>query len=103
MSVSMVLDDAKLHDHGILLEYQLPMSSKRLDCMITGQDEARRDNLVTTFVGGRERDLLHPLAQVLQYQRYLEDSHTAFYGPPRASMRRRSRSSSRWSSCSVGR
>jgi len=100
-SVSMVFEDAKLHDHGILLEYQLPMSSKRLDCMITGQDEAQRDNavilelkqwetcgdagadnLVTTFVGGRERDLLHPSAQVLQYQRYLEDSHTAFYEPP---------------------
>jgi hypothetical protein len=81
-SVSLVLEDAKLHDHGILLEYQLPMSSKRLDCMITGQDDAQRDNavilelkqwemcgdagadnLVTTFVGGRERDLLHPSAQ----------------------------------------
>jgi len=100
-AVSQVIDDAKLHDHGILLEYQLPMSSKRLDCMITGQGESQRDNavilelkqwekcgdagadnLVTTFVGGRERDLLHPSAQVLQYQRYLEDSHTAFYDPP---------------------
>jgi hypothetical protein len=100
-SASMVLEDAKLHDHGILLEYQLPMSSKRLDCMITGQDEAQHDNavilelkqwdkcgdadadnLVTTYVGGRERDVLHPSAQVLQYQRYLEDSHTAFYEPP---------------------
>ena len=100
-AMSQVIDDADLHDHGILLEYQLPMSSSRLDCMITGEDEARRDNavilelkqwekcgdagadnLVTTFVGGRERDLLHPSAQVHQYQRYLEDSHTAFYEPP---------------------
>lgn len=100
-AVSQVIDDADLDDHGILLEYQLPMSSKRLDCMITGTDEAQRDNavilelkqwdkcgdagadnLVTTYVGGRERDLLHPSAQVHQYQRYLEDSHTAFYEPP---------------------
>jgi hypothetical protein len=100
-AVSQVIDDAKLHDHGILLEYQLPMSSRRLDCMITGQNEAQRDNavilelkqwdkcgdagadnLVTTYVGGRERDLLHPSAQVNGYQRYLEDSHTAFYEPP---------------------
>jgi hypothetical protein len=100
-AVSQVIDDAELHDHGILLEYQLPMSSKRLDCMITGQDEGQRDNavilelkqwercsdagadnLVTTYVGGRERDLLHPSAQVHQYQRYLQDSHTAFYDPP---------------------
>lgn len=35
-AVSQVIDDAKLHDHGILLEYQLPMTSKRLDCMVTG-------------------------------------------------------------------
>jgi len=100
-AVSQVINDAKLHDHGILLEYQLPMSSKRLDCMITGQDADQRDNavilelkqwekcgdagaenLVTSYVGHRERDLLHPSAQVQQYQRYLEDSHTAFYEPP---------------------
>jgi len=100
-AVSLVIDDADLHDHGILLEYQLPMSSKRLDCMICGQDEARRDNavilelkqwekcgdagadnLVMTRVGGKERDVLHPSAQVHQYQSYLQDSHTAFYEEP---------------------
>jgi len=27
--VSQLIDDAKLYDHGILLEYQLPMTSKR--------------------------------------------------------------------------
>ena len=42
-AVSQVIDDAKLHDHGILLEYQLPMSSSRLDCMVTGTDANRRD------------------------------------------------------------
>ena len=40
-AVSQVIDDAKLHDHGILLEYQLPMTSKRLDCMVTGTDADR--------------------------------------------------------------
>jgi len=45
-AVSQVIDDPGLHDHGILLEYQLPMWSSRLDCMITGPDEARRDNAV---------------------------------------------------------
>ncbi len=100
-AVSQVLDEAKLHDHGILLEYQLPMTSKRLDCMVTGRDaderdaaviielkqwdhcgDAGADNLVTTRLGGNERDVLHPSAQVGQYQRYLEDSHTAFHEPP---------------------
>lgn len=100
-AISQVLDDADFHDHGILLEYQLPMTSKRLDCMVTGQDgegrdaaviielkqwercgDAGADNLVTTRLGGAERDVLHPSAQVGQYRRYLEDSHTAFYEPP---------------------
>src|SRR5260221_13936774 len=100
-AVSQVIDDAKLHDHGILLEYQLPMSSSRLDCMVTGTDADRRDaaviielkqwnrcgdagadNLVTTRLGGGLRDVLHPSAQVGQYQSYLEDSHTAFYEAP---------------------
>ncbi len=100
-AVSQVIDDAKLHDHGILLEYQLPLTSKRLDCMVCGRDREERDNgvilelkqwekctdagadnLVTTRIGGAERDLPHPSAQVYQYQRYLQDSHTAFYEPP---------------------
>lgn len=42
-AISQVLDDADFHDHGILLEYQLPMTSKRLDCMVTGQDGEGRD------------------------------------------------------------
>jgi DNA replication protein DnaC len=33
---------------------------------------------VTTWVGGAEREILHPSVQVRQYQLYLEDSHTAF-------------------------
>ena len=90
-AVSQVIDDAKLHDRGNLLEYQLPMSSSRLDCMVTGQDADRRDarcgdagadTLVTTRMGGALRDVLHPSAQVGHYQSYLEDSHTAFDEAP---------------------
>src|SRR5437867_10236758 len=33
-----VLDIGELHDHGVLLEYQLPLSSKRIDCMVCGHD-----------------------------------------------------------------
>src|SRR2546430_6520128 len=36
------------------------------------------DECVTTFLGGRERDVLHPSRQVGNYQRYLQDVHTAF-------------------------
>jgi hypothetical protein len=83
-----------------LLELQLPHSSKRLDCLITGKDSQRQpsavivelkqwetsrpsggENEVVSYVGGRWRDLLHPSAQVLQYKMYLEDNHTAFDDP----------------------
>lgn len=96
-AISTVMREAPLEDHGVLLEYQLPLSSRRLDCMVTGKDRNRRanavvvelkqweavypsavDDCVTTFVGGRQRDVLHPSRQVGQYQEYLEDCHSAF-------------------------
>ena len=45
-SISQVFMQNKLLDHGIILEYQIPLTSKRLDCMITGKDEFRADNAV---------------------------------------------------------
>jgi uncharacterized protein len=99
-AIYMVFQHAKLTDQGILLEYQLPMTSKRLDCLICGKDANDRDNAVIielkqwdrcqeapgkneviSWVGGR-RELLHPSVQVWQYKRYLEDTHTAFYEEP---------------------
>ncbi len=99
-AVSMVFQHAKLTDQGIMLEYQLPMTSKRLDCLICGRDAGGKDNAVIielkqwdrcqhstgkneviTWVGGM-RELLHPSVQVRQYKRYLEDTHTAFYEEP---------------------
>ncbi len=96
-AMSSVVELADLLDHGIVVELQLPLSSRRLDCMITGRDDTDAakavivelkqwqavgpsaiDECVTTFVGGRERDVLHPSRQVGNYQRYLQDVHTAF-------------------------
>lgn len=100
-AVCQVFEGSGLDDHGVLLEYQLPLSSKRLDCMICGMDSSRSaraviielkqwgqcsesggEDLVTTWIGGRQRDVLHPSAQVRQYRLFLEDAHTAFYEPP---------------------
>ncbi|OPY34239.1 MAG: hypothetical protein A4E32_00511 [Methanomassiliicoccales archaeon PtaU1.Bin124] len=97
-AVSLIVSTSKLDDHGVVLEYQLPMTSKRLDFMICGKDEERRENAVIielkqweksqmaegenevmTFVGGAQREVLHPSAQVGQYLMYLKDTHTAFY------------------------
>jgi len=88
---------AGFNDHGIFLEYQLPLSSKRLDCMICGRDKDGKDNSViielkqwekcevgasdkvVTWVGGGDREVLHPSVQVGQYKNYLQQNHTAFY------------------------
>ncbi len=96
--MAMVVDHGDLLDHGVMLEYELPLNSQRLDFMITGKGRADADhavivelkqwdkctpadgeNEVTTFIGGRHREVLHPSAQVGRYGMYLSESHTAFY------------------------
>jgi DUF2075 family protein len=86
-------------DHGVLLEYQLPLSSRRLDCMLTGHDKgdqpfavivelkqwsdveaSNAEDCVTTWVGGGKRDVLHPSRQVGQYEEYLRDMQSVFVG-----------------------
>jgi hypothetical protein len=96
-AVSQVFANAQLKDHGVLLEYELPLTSKRLDCLITGRNELLHDNAIiielkqwdrceegdgdriVTFVARANRDVLHPSIQVGQYKMYLEDGHTAFH------------------------
>jgi hypothetical protein len=45
-AVSDLFAYCRLDDHGVILEYQLPLSSKRLDCLVTGTDESSRGNAV---------------------------------------------------------
>ena len=45
-SISQIFQHAGLLDHGVLLEYQLPLTSRRLDCMICGRDQQKDDNAV---------------------------------------------------------
>jgi hypothetical protein len=96
-AINNIFTVAKFEDHGIFLEYQLPLSSKRLDCMICGRDKEGKDNAViielkqwekcdisnsekvVTWVGGGNREVLHPSVQVGQYKTYLEENHTVFY------------------------
>jgi hypothetical protein len=42
-------------------------------------DHAEGDNEVLTWIGGAQREILHPSAQVGRYKMYLEDGHSAFY------------------------
>lgn len=96
-SFSDVLREGDLNDQGIILEYQLPLSSMRLDAIVTGKDASRdravivelkqwntselgsSDDLLKTWVGGSHRDVLHPSVQANQYRRYLEDMHEVFH------------------------
>lgn len=96
-AMTLVIQRADLLDQGIMLEYQLPLSSKRLDCLICGRDAEKSDSAVivelkqwercapaegdrvVTWLGGGNREVLHPSVQVGQYHHYLQDYHTAFY------------------------
>ncbi|HKZ48804.1 MAG TPA: DNA/RNA helicase domain-containing protein, partial [Thermoplasmata archaeon] len=97
-AMAQVLTYSDLDDNGILLEYHLPMTSRRIDCVVTGHDGDGLDEAVivelkqweqcspaegdrvVTWIGGGEREILHPAVQSDQYRQYLVDSHTAFYG-----------------------
>lgn len=95
--MAFTLQEGKLLDHGVLLEYQLPLSSRRLDCMVTGHsdggqpysvivelkqwsdvEESNAEDCVTTWVAGSKKDILHPSRQVGQYEEYLRDMHSVF-------------------------
>lgn len=92
-----VLQLAGLYDQGVIVEYELPLTSKRLDVMVTGTQSngaptgvivelkqwdtvqpSEVDDCVETFVGGAVRSHLHPSRQAANYQQYLQDTHTAF-------------------------
>ncbi len=46
MRLSMLFEDAELTDHGVFVEYKLPLSSKRIDVMVCGKDEEHTKNAV---------------------------------------------------------
>lgn len=96
-SMAFVTMKSGLTRHGVAIEYSIPGTSKRLDFMITGYDaagekravivelkqweecEAGDGDKVVTFVGKRDRDVLHPSVQVNQYREYLSDQLEVFH------------------------
>lgn len=96
-AVSKIFKNLNFESHGVLLEYQLPLTSKRLDCLICGKDTNGNENAIIielkqwteTFTsdcenslavnyGSEIKELLHPSVQVGQYAEYLSSTHTAF-------------------------
>ena len=88
-----VLDDPDIpHDTGVAIEYNIPQTGKRIDMILTGTNHDRqrtavivelkqwqkaaatnKDAIVSTFVGGREREVNHPSYQVWSYAMLIED------------------------------
>ena len=93
----MVMNNVLCNDSGIdqdlyvAIEYQIPLTSKRVDFLITGYDESgkenvvivelkqweectatSRDDVVTTFVGGAVRAVAHPCYQAYSYAKAIE-------------------------------
>lgn len=85
-------------DCGILIEYVIPATSKRIDFIITGHDEdynqnfvivelkqwdkadaTDKDDLVKTFIGGAIRETIHPSYQAYSYKKFLTDMNEAVY------------------------
>ncbi|MBS0382757.1 MAG: DUF2075 domain-containing protein [Proteobacteria bacterium] len=95
LEMAKVLHDEEIPDDaGVGIEYQLPQSSKRIDFVITGEDDRSRtkvvivelkqwsesrhtemDAIISARRGGRtgETEGLHPSYQAWSYAAYLED------------------------------
>ena len=92
-----VLDDPDIpHDTGVAIEYNIPQTGKRIDMILTGTNHdrqrtavivelkqwqkaaaTRKDAIVSTFVGGREREMNHPSYQAWSYAMLIEDFNEA--------------------------
>jgi len=85
-------------DCGVLIEYNIPTTSKRADFIISGQDDdnnnnfviielkqwdkaeaTQKEDIVKSYVGSGNREMLHPSYQALSYKRYISDMNDAVY------------------------
>ncbi|MDV7697918.1 DUF2075 domain-containing protein [Chryseobacterium soli] len=95
---NVLLDPEIPDDAGIIVEYQIPQTSKRIDFIITGQNQnntdhailielkqwstakqTSKDGIVSAFVGGRQRELSHPSYQAWTYAALLNGFNEAIY------------------------
>jgi DUF2075 family protein len=91
--MSRVLEDPDIPPNsGVAIEFNIPQTGKRVDFIITGTREdgqrtavivelkqwqesqaTTKDAIVSTFVGGREREVNHPSYQAWSYAMLIED------------------------------
>lgn len=90
--MAMILADSRIPDESqIAIEYQIPLTAKRVDFMVGGNDgnhdnvvvvelkqwekceATSRENVVKAFTGGAERYVAHPSQQAYSYAKLIEN------------------------------
>ncbi|CAM4410819.1 DUF2075 domain-containing protein [Paenibacillus alkaliterrae] len=85
-------------DCGVMIEYNIPATSKRIDFVIAGQDEQQNKNfiivelkqweeawttdkedIVKTSINGAIRETTHPSYQAWSYRQFIVDMNSAVY------------------------
>lgn len=94
-----VLDDNGISDDcSLAIEYQIPLTSKRVDFLIAGRDDNNNNNIVVielkqwenctptqrpdivyAFTGGAERAVCHPSYQAYSYAKIIENFNEDIY------------------------
>jgi DUF2075 family protein len=95
---NVLIDKEIPNDAGVVIEYQIPQTSKRIDFILTGKDKNQnniavlielkqwseceitdKEDIVTSFVGGRKREFSHPSYQVWSYASLMQGFNEAVY------------------------
>lgn len=95
---TVLLDNDIPDESGILIEYHIPQTSKRIDFIITGLNEEKKeqailielkqwetatlsskDGLVSTFINAKEREAAHPSYQAWSYAELLQNFNETVY------------------------
>lgn len=89
-----IMNEAFLRDTGVIVEYRLPYSNRRIDVMLMGKngekenavivelkqwDKAWSNGIIDTVELRPGEEELHPSAQARGYAEYLRDNQTVFY------------------------
>ncbi|MGM0432406.1 MAG: DNA/RNA helicase domain-containing protein, partial [Spirochaetota bacterium] len=97
--MQLAMSNAELSDDcGVLIEYNLPNTSRRIDFVVTGENEQRRkhvvivelkqwqkaesthmDGVVRTLIGNGLHETSHPSYQAFGYKRFLYDFNEEFH------------------------
>lgn len=99
MYMENILQDTEIPgDCGVMIEYQIPQTSKRVDFIVTGQNNdyvdhavivelkqwskselTEKDGVISTYVGGGQREVSHPSYQAWSYAALLSNFNESVY------------------------